>query len=79
MGETDGPISVPDEAVVWSSDRQGVLGTGPSLPLNILQPGLHVIKLTATDRKGHTSALYHQHLHRLAHVPAGEHEVAGNS
>jgi hypothetical protein len=48
---------VPDEAVVWSSERQGVLGTGPPLPLNILQPGLHVIKLTATDSRGHASAL----------------------
>jgi hypothetical protein len=57
LGETDRPISVPDEAVVWSSERQGVLGAGPSLPLNILQPGLHVITLTATDRGGHASAL----------------------
>jgi hypothetical protein len=49
--------TLPDGALVWSSDRQGVLGTGPSLPQNTLQPGLHVIKLTATDSKGHASVL----------------------
>ena len=49
--------TLPDGALVWSSDRQGVLGTGPSLPLNTLQPGLHVIKLTATDSKGHASVI----------------------
>jgi hypothetical protein len=49
--------TLPDEALVWSSDRQGVLGTGPSLPVNTLQPGLHIIKLTATDSKGHASVL----------------------
>ena len=49
--------TLPDGALVWSSDRQGVLGTGPSLPLNTLQPGLHVIKLSATDSKGHASVL----------------------
>jgi hypothetical protein len=56
-GETAGPVSLPDEALVWSSDRQGMLGTGSSLPLNTLQPGLHLIKLTATDSKGHASVL----------------------
>lgn len=49
--------TLPDEVLVWSSDRQGVLGTGPSLPVNSLQPGPHVIKLAATDSKGHTTAL----------------------
>jgi hypothetical protein len=49
--------TLPDAALSWSSDRQGVLGTGPSLPLNTLQPGLHTIKLTATDSKGHASVL----------------------
>ena len=49
--------TLPDAALVWSSDRQGVLGTGPSLPLNTLQPGLHVITLTATDSTGHASVL----------------------
>ena len=47
--------TLPDEALAWSSDRQGVLGTGPSLPMNTLQPGRHVITLTATDSKGHAS------------------------
>lgn len=49
--------TLPDEALVWSSDRQGVLGVGPSLPSNTLKPGPHVIQLTATDSKGHTSTL----------------------
>ena len=49
--------TLPDEALVWSSDRQGVLGAGPSLPVNTLQPGPHVITLAATDSKGHTTTL----------------------
>ena len=49
--------TLPDGALVWSSDRQGVLGTGPSLPTNTLLPGPHVIKLTATDSKGQASTL----------------------
>ena len=43
-----------DEKLAWSSDKQGVLGSGPSLPTNTLQPGLHVITLTATDSLGAT-------------------------
>lgn len=44
--------TLPEGALEWSSDRQGVLGTGPSLPVNTLQPGPHLIKLTATDSQG---------------------------
>ena len=78
-GETARPISVSDEAVVWSSDRQGVLGTGPSLPLNILQTGLHVITLTATDSRGHASALATSIFIGSRTLRAGDHEIAGNS
>jgi len=43
---------LPDAALNWSSDRQGALGAGPSLPTNSLTPGKHVISLTATDSSG---------------------------
>jgi len=46
----DGTLS--ESALEWSSDKQGVLGSGPSLPVNTLQPGPHLIKLTATDSQG---------------------------
>jgi hypothetical protein len=44
--------TLPDEALAWSSDRQGVLGSGPSLAVNTLQPGLHTITLTVHDSAG---------------------------
>jgi len=44
--------TLPDEALAWSSDRQGVLGSGPSLAINTLQPGLHTITLTVHDSAG---------------------------
>jgi len=47
--------TLPDLALAWSSDRQGPLGTGVSLPVNNLQPGLHKITLSATDSSGQTS------------------------
>ena len=43
----DGPLG--DDALVWASDRQGVLGTGRHLALTTLQPGAHTLTLTATD------------------------------
>jgi hypothetical protein len=43
-----------DEKLAWSSDKQGVLGSGPSLPTNTLQPGPHVITLAASDSAGAT-------------------------
>jgi len=48
--------SLPDDALFWSSDRQGSLGTGPSLPLTTLLPGAHIITLTAIDSYGITSS-----------------------
>jgi uncharacterized repeat protein (TIGR01451 family) len=47
---------LPDEALSWSSDRQGVLGSGPSLAINTLQPGLHIITLTVHDSDGQTAS-----------------------
>lgn len=41
-----------EERLVWSSDRQGELGIGPSVPLNSLEPGKHIITLTVTDSYG---------------------------
>jgi hypothetical protein len=52
--------SLTDGSLVWSSDRQGELGVGTSVPLNTLEPGQHIITLTATDSYGisaHTSVL----------------------
>ena len=46
---------LPDSALHWSNDRQGSLGIGPSLPLNVLQAGAHVITLTAIDSHGQTT------------------------
>jgi len=49
--------TLPDEALHWSSNVQGSLGDGPSVPLNALQPGKHIITLTATDSLGaHSTA-----------------------
>ncbi len=45
---------IPDGQLSWSSNRQGALGIGPSLPVNNLAPGEHIITLTTTDAKGQT-------------------------
>ena len=47
---------LPDEALAWSSNRQGALGVGPSLALTTLQPGLHTITLTVMDAGGQTAS-----------------------
>ena len=46
----DGPISA--ENIVWSSDRNGRLGTGVSVSTKSLSPGLHLIRLIARDSQG---------------------------
>ena len=46
--------SLPDGALLWSSDRQGELGSGPSLPRNDLADGWHTITLRAQDSAGAT-------------------------
>ena len=43
------------EALVWSSDRDGLLGTGNHIVTPELSRGRHVITLTATDSDGMTS------------------------
>ncbi|MCA9964095.1 MAG: hypothetical protein KC423_07630, partial [Anaerolineales bacterium] len=48
--------NIPDEKLVWSSDRQGELGYGSSLPIATLEPGTHQITLTATDSYGISSS-----------------------
>jgi hypothetical protein len=50
MDMEDGSLS--DGSLVWSSDRQGELGIGPTVALNTLEPGTHIITLTATDSYG---------------------------
>jgi hypothetical protein len=47
---------LPDGSLAWSSDRDGDLGTGPSLPLSSLATGKHVITLTVTDSAGQSSS-----------------------
>jgi hypothetical protein len=44
--------TLPDEALVWSSDVEGGLGIGPSVGLNTLTPGKHVITLDTVDSLG---------------------------
>lgn len=47
--------SLPDDRVVWRSDRDGLLGTGHEVTrprLGLLSPGQHTITLTATDSGG---------------------------
>jgi hypothetical protein len=43
---------LPDEALHWTSDRQGSLGIGPSLPLTTLETGWHEITLNVMDSLG---------------------------
>jgi hypothetical protein len=44
--------NLPDEALHWTSDRQGSLGIGPSIPLTTLEPGWHEITLNVVDSLG---------------------------
>ncbi len=47
---------LPDEVMHWVDDRQGSLGVGPSVALNTLLPGPHVITLTVSDKFGITGS-----------------------
>jgi hypothetical protein len=49
----DGPLT--GAALSWSSSIDGVLGTGPSLPIDNLSVGTHVITLTGHDSANHTA------------------------
>lgn len=42
-------------SLAWSSDRQGALGNGTTLPTNALSSGLHRITLTVNDSSGQTA------------------------
>jgi hypothetical protein len=44
--------SLPDGDLDWSSNIQGSLGIGPSVPLNTLSKGWHTITLSAMDTFG---------------------------
>ncbi|MCS6816355.1 MAG: hypothetical protein NZ746_03130 [Blastocatellia bacterium] len=43
---------LPENALEWTSDRDGPLGRGRNVELRRLSPGVHKITLTATDRDG---------------------------
>jgi hypothetical protein len=45
-------IEIPPEDLEWTSERDGVLGTGNSLTVNTLSVGEHGITLTAVDSDG---------------------------
>ena len=44
--------ALPDEAFIWSSDLDGVLGAGPALEAALATVGSHVITLQVTDSGG---------------------------
>lgn len=48
---------LPDNALVWTSNRSGSLGTGRQLVVSELPPGPHTITLSATNRHGLTSEI----------------------
>jgi hypothetical protein len=50
--------SLPDDALSWSSDRDGALGTGRTLEHNDLSAGEHVITLTVSDSAGYTATAH---------------------
>ena len=41
---------LPDEALVWTSDKDGEIGTGRTLTKSDLSEGVHIITLSATDQ-----------------------------
>lgn len=43
---------LPDGALSWSSNQEGALGVGPSIPVNHLRAGKHEITLTVQDSQG---------------------------
>ncbi len=49
----DGPLA--DNACVWSSNRQGIIGTGRVTTASNLVSGFHTLTLTVTDSDGQSS------------------------
>lgn len=47
--------SLDGDSLRWTSDKDGALGSGESLPINTLSGGQHTITLTATDSKSQTA------------------------
>ena len=50
----DGPL--PENSLVWTSDKDSVIGTGSAFSRFDLSVNLHVITLTVTDSDGRTDA-----------------------
>ncbi len=44
--------SIPDSGITWSSNQDGVLGTGAQFSLASLSPGQHTIAVTVDDGQG---------------------------
>ncbi|MGB8646593.1 MAG: hypothetical protein WCF84_15240 [Anaerolineae bacterium] len=63
---------VGDNALVWSSDQQGVLGQGETLYVSNLKLGTHIITLTATDGMSQTAVM----TTTIQIVPQGQAPVA---
>lgn len=47
---------IPGSSLQWTSDLDGALGTGSTLPVSSLRPGVHRITLSATDGNGASAA-----------------------
>ncbi len=58
-GSTDEGVSY-----TWTSDRDGLLGSGPNTDTQLVQAGLHTLTLTVTDRDGNAAT-------RSVHVQVG--------
>jgi hypothetical protein len=43
---------LPEASLVWTSDRDGMIGKGNRVELKSLSPGTHTLTLTATDSQG---------------------------
>ena len=62
--------TVPPERLEWTSDRQGFLAQGASLPIPPLQPDRHNITLTAIDNQSaHSSATVSVYVGHPLYVP----------